>query len=151
MSGRPLVTFDSNVLVYTARAGDPRRIAALELLRMAARGRCVLTLQALGEFFFAATRKGFLPRPIAAVQVRRWMTVFSLPAAASPTAVVAAMDAAMEGRFSYWDALLLATAAEAGCAAVISEDMAEGAALGTIRVVPAFAGSAVNPAARALL
>jgi predicted nucleic acid-binding protein len=62
------------------------------------------------------------------------------------------MDAAAEGRFSYRDALLLATAAEAGCAAAISEDMGDGAALGPIRVVPAFAGDGgVNPAARALL
>ena len=151
MSRRPLVTFDSNVLVYTAQVGDPRRIAALELLRMAARGPCVLTVQALGDFFFAATRKRLLPPPIAAAQVRRWMTALPPPVAASATAVVAAMDAAAEGRFSYWDALLLATAAEAGCAAAISEDMAEGAALGTIRVVPAFAGGEVNAAARALL
>lgn len=151
MSHRPLVTFDSNVLVYTAQAGDPRRAAALELLRLAARGRCVLTVQALGEFFFATTRKGLLTRPVAAAQVRRWLTVFPAPAAASSTAVVAAMDAAAEGRFSYWDALLLATAAEAGCAAVISEDMADGAALGSIRVVPAFTGGGVSPAARTLL
>jgi len=124
----------------------------VELLRLAAGGRCVLTVQALGEFFFAATRKRLLARPVAAAQVRRWMTVFPSPAAASATAVVAAMDAATEGRFSYWDALLLATAAEAGCAAAISEDMADGAALGSIRVVPAFAGDGgVNPAARALL
>ena len=150
MSHRPLVTFDNDVLVCTARAGDPRRIAALELLRIAARGRCVLTVQALGEFFFAATRRGYLPRPTAAAQARRWMTVFPTPAAASATAVVAAMDAAAEGRFSYWDALLLATAAEAGCAAAISEDMGAGA-LGTIRVVPSFAEDGVNPAARALL
>ncbi len=51
----------------------------------------------------------------------------------------------------YWDALLLATAAEAGCAAAIPDDMADGAALGTIRVVPAFAGGQVSAAARALL
>jgi predicted nucleic acid-binding protein len=58
----------------------------------------------------------------------------------------------MEGRFSYWDAPLLATAAEAGCAAAISEGMGDGAALGAIGVVPAFAGDGgVNPAARALL
>jgi predicted nucleic acid-binding protein len=61
------------------------------------------------------------------------------------------MDAAAEGRFSYRDALPLATAAEAGCAAAMSGDMAEGAALGSIRVVPAFAAGGVNPAARALL
>ncbi len=152
MSPRPPVTFDSNVLVCTAQVGDPRRIAALELLRMAAGGRCVLTTQALGEFFFATTRKGLLPHRIAIAQVRRWMTAFPSPATASASAVAAAMDAAAEGRFSYWDALLLATAAEAGCTAAISEDMGEGAALGTIRVVPAFAGGGdVHPAARALL
>lgn len=151
MSRRPLVTFDSNGLVCTAQAGDPRRTAALELLRMAARGRCMLTVQALGEFFFAATRKRLLARPVAAAQVRRWLAVFPSPAAASATAAVAAMDAAAEGRFSYWDALLLATAAEAGCAAAISDDMADGAALGSIRVVPAFVGGGVSPAARALL
>lgn len=152
MSPPPLVTFDSKVLVYAAQAGDPRQEAALELLRLATGGRCVLTLQAFGEFFFAATRKRFATRPAAAAQVRRWLTLFPSPAAASPTAVVAAMDAAAEGRFSYWDALLLATAAEAGCTAAISEDMADGAALGTIRVVPAFTGDGgVNPAARAVL
>ncbi len=62
------------------------------------------------------------------------------------------MDAPAEGRFSYRDALLLATAAEAGCAAAISVDLVDGAALGPLRVVPAFAGDGgVNPAARALL
>jgi len=153
MSHRPpLVTFDSNVLVHAAQAGDPRREAALELLQLAAGGRCVLTLQALGEFFFAATRKGLATRPAAAAQVRRWLTVFPSPLAASATAVVAAMDAVAEGRFSYGDALLLATAAEAGCAAAISEDMGDGAALGSIRVVRAFAGDGgANPDARALL
>lgn len=148
---RQLVTFDSNILVYTAQAGDPRQIAALELLRLAAGGPCVLTLQALGEFFFAVARKGLTTRPAAAAQVRRWITLFPAPLAASATAVATAMDASAEGRFSYWDALLLATAAEAGCAAAISEDMADGAALGSIRVVSAFAGGTINPAARALL
>lgn len=148
---RPPVTFDSSILVYTAQAGDPRQTAALELLRSAAGGSCVLTLQALGEFFFVATRKGLATRPAAAAQVRRWLAVFPSPAAASATAVVAAMDASAEGRFSYWDALLLATAAQAGCAAAISEDMADGAALGSIRVVRAFSGGGVSAAAQALL
>ena len=152
MSGPPpRVTFDSNVLVYAAQAGDPRQEAALELLRLAAGGHCVLTLQALGEFFFAATRKGLATRPEAAAQARRWITLFPSPAAASASAVLAAMDAVAAGRFAYWDALLLATAAEAGCTAAISENVAEGAALGSIRVVPAFAGHGVNPTARALL
>ena len=151
MSRRPLVTLDSNILVYTAQAGDPRQTAALDLLGAAAGGPCVLSLQALGEFFFAATRKGLLTRPTAAAQVRRWLTVFPSPVAASPSAVVAAMDAAAEGRFAYWDALLLATAAEAGCVAAISENMADGAALGAIRVVRAFTDGGISAAARAVL
>ncbi len=147
----PLVTFDSNVLVHAAQAGDPRQAAALELLRLAAGGSCVLTLQALREFFFVVTRKGRATRPAAVAQVRRWTTVFPSPLAATAAASGTAMDASVAGRFSYRDALLLATAAEAGCAAAISEDMAGGAALGSIRVVPAFAGGGVSAAARALL
>ena len=57
----------------------------------------------------------------------------------------------MEGRFSYWDALLLATAAGAGCTSAISGDMAGDVTLGSIRVVEAFAGGGVSAAARALL
>ena len=57
----------------------------------------------------------------------------------------------MEGRFSYWDALLLATAAEAGCNTAISGDLAGDVTLGSIRVVKAFAGGGVSAAARALL
>jgi predicted nucleic acid-binding protein len=151
MSRPSLVTLDSNILVYAVQAGDPRQFAALELLRLAAGGSCVLTLQALGEFFFAATRKGMATRSAAAAQVRRWSILFPSPVAASATALEAAMNASVEGRFSYWDALLLATAAEAGCGAAISEDMAAGAVLGSIRVVPAFADGGVSPAARALL
>jgi predicted nucleic acid-binding protein len=113
---------------------------------------CVLTLQALGEFYAACTRKGFATRAEAAAQVRRWLDLFPGAAAATAGAVEAALAAAATGRFGYWDALLLATAAEAGCAAVISEDMAPGAMLGDVRVVPAFAGGAApSPEALAVL
>ena len=61
------------------------------------------------------------------------------------------MDASVEGRFSYRDALLLATAAGAGCTSAISEDMAGDVTLGSIRVAKAFAGGGVSAAARALL
>lgn len=147
----PLITLDSNILVHAAQAGDSRQVAALELLGLAAGGSCVLTMQALGEFYFVATRKGLATRTAAAAQVRRWMVVFPEPAAASTAAVAAAMDASAEGRFSCWDASLLATAVEPGCAVAASGNMADGAALGSIRVVPAVAEGGINPAARTLL
>ncbi len=98
-----------------------------------------------------ATRKGLATRQAAAAQARRWLVVFPSPLAASAAAFGAAMDASVEGRFPCRDAPLLATAAEGGCAAAISEDMADGATLGSVRVVPAIAGGGINAAARALL
>ena len=147
----PRFTLDSNVLVCVFDGGDRRREAAEEILARAARRPCVLTAQSLGEFFFATTRKGILPRAAAAEQVRRWLVLFPSPAMPTPDCIPFALEAAAAGRLGYWDAMLLATAAAASCAAVISEDMADGATLGTVRVVRAFQGTAVSPAALALL
>ncbi len=147
----PRVTLDTNVLVYCVQADDRRQRPALDLVELTIGGRCVLMLQSLGEFFVAATRKRCLTPNAAAGQVRRWLEVFPRPVPPSPPAVGAAISAAAAGRFAYWDALLLATAAEAGCEAVISEDMAPGATLNGIRVVPAFSGDRVSPEALALL
>ncbi len=62
-----------------------------------------------------------------------------------------ALRAAAEGRACYWDALLVATAAEAGCAAILTEDMADGATLFGVRIVNPFAGDPLSAQAGALL
>jgi predicted nucleic acid-binding protein len=148
---RGAASLDSNALIYTVSAGDPRQFAAQRLVRLAATGGGLLTMQALGEFYHVSPRKGFVTRAEAAAQVRRWLAIFPTPPAPTVAALEAALAASVAGRFAYWDALLLTTAAEAGCAAVISEDMAPGATLGPIRVVPAFAGDAPSPEALAVL
>lgn len=144
-------SFDANVLVYYATAGDPRQALARVMMRQAAERSCILTLQSLGEFFWAATRKRIANRADAAAQVRRWLAIFPPPARASVAAMEAALAASEAGHFAYWDAMLLATAGEAGCTAVISEDMAPGATLGPVRVARAFHDGAVSPDALALL
>ena len=132
-------TLDSNVLIYAADGREvARRECALEIISRAAMRDCVLIPQALAEFCHAVSRKGIMPRTVAAEQVRDWITMFTIAAGASGAAVVAAAEAAMAGRFQFYDALLLATASEAGCTAVISEDMADGAVLDGVRVVAAF-------------
>ena len=40
---------------------------------------------------------------------------------------------------SYWDALLFAAAAEAGCTAIVTEDLSDGELLKGVRVVHPFA------------
>ncbi len=47
--------------------------------------------------------------------------------------------------------MLLAAAGQAECAAAVSEDMAPGAELAGVRVVPAFAGTDPAPETLALL
>ena len=52
------------------------------------------------------------------------------------------MTTAAAGQASYWDALLVATAAEAGCTAILTEDLADGGVLLGMRILNPFAGDA---------
>jgi hypothetical protein len=97
MSRLPLVTIDSDILVYAAQAGDPRQEVALEMLQLAAGGRWRKDTSPTGTHCCS-------PRPRRRVAGRRFRSTWGY-----------------------------------------------GAALGLIRVVPAFAGQGMNPAARALL
>ncbi|MBI3515449.1 MAG: hypothetical protein HY060_15525, partial [Proteobacteria bacterium] len=40
---------------------------------------------------------------------------------------------------AYWDALLIATAGEAGCGVILTEDLGDGATLGTVAIHNPFA------------
>ena len=136
-------SLDANVLVYAAdRRAGPRHERALEILDRASRRDCILTLQALAEFFHATTRKGMVPKADAAAQVRDWGLEFPV-AAADLDALRAALGFAVEGRFAFWDALLLVTAERHGCAVVLSEDMQDGTRLNRLIVLNPFAGEAL--------
>jgi predicted nucleic acid-binding protein len=133
-------SLDANILVYAADlAAGERHERALEILDRAVRRDCVLTLQALAEFFHVTTRKRLVPRTDAAVQVRDWATGFPI-VTAEPGALLAALEFAVDGRFGWWDALLLATAELHGCKVVLSEDMQDGAQLGDVTVLDPFVG-----------
>lgn len=66
-------------------------------------------------------------------------------------AVRAALEEASEARVSYWDGVLLASAAEAGCTTIFSEDMAHGARFGSIAVAIPFGRDGLAPLAKAVL
>jgi predicted nucleic acid-binding protein len=90
-------------------------------------------LQSLSEFYAAVTRKRLLPAPEAAAQVNDWLTIFPV-IAASANAVRIALVEAVSGRASYWDALLIATAAAAGCRLILTEDLADGTSLSGVEI-----------------
>jgi predicted nucleic acid-binding protein len=152
MSASERFTLDTNLLVYAldSEAGARRQLSR-EIIEYAVQLDCWLTLQAVSEFYAAATRKGIVPSTAAAAQASDWLELFPC-AAASGSAVRAALTDAAAGRASYWDALLIATAGEAGCVAILTEDLADGTELRGVRIHHPFAavGGLTDEASRLL-
>ena len=131
-------SLDTNILVYSVdRDAGERHERSRMLLSRAARRDCVLTVQALAEFFHVTTRKNLLPLARASAFVRGWLDVFQV-ASADTTALVDAMDAVEEHRLSFWDAMLWATARQVGCSAILSEDLQDGRRLSGVEIINPF-------------
>ena len=134
-------TLDTNLLVYAIdSAGGARHDAAGQIIQHAVRLDCWLTIQAVCEFYAAVTRKGIVQPPDAAAQAADWLDLFPCTAASEAAARTALANAAV-GRASYWDALLVATASEAGCRVILTEDLVDGADLGGVRIRNPFSAS----------
>ncbi len=137
-------TLDTNILVYAAdaTAGD-RHEQAYELMLRAARRDCILTVQALAEFYSVVTRKGLAGHAEAEAQVRDWRSIFPATAADSD-ALVQAIGLSHSRRLSFWDAMLVTAAAAAGCRYVLSENMHGGGRFAGVTVLSPFAPNALQ-------
>ncbi len=143
------VTIDANIFIYAVDAREPEKQRLAHRLIMGLQKLdCLITLQCAGETYAALTRRLKRAPWEAAQAARNIMTAFDT-CPASATAVERALAEAMAGRFSYWDALLLTAADEAGCKICFSEDMGDGARLGGIEVRNPFAGHRLSPIAEA--
>lgn len=132
------LTFDSNVLLYAVDSlAGARHLAAADLLGRAVSVDCVLVLQSLGEFFSVATRRLGLTPAKAGTAVERWRAVFPVHAASEDT-LVRAIDLVKGHGLSFWDAMLWATAKEAGCRFLLSEDLHDGQTLVGVTVIDPF-------------
>ena len=139
MSASPRLTFDSNILIYAAdRDAGSRHEAAQALVARAAYADCVLTLQALAEFFAVATRKKRVSPASAIAFVDGWQMLFRSVGATSET-LRAAMHAMGDHRIGFWDAMLWAVARDAGCRYLLSENFQSGRALEGVTFVNPFA------------
>jgi len=134
-------TFDTNILIYAVDtdAGDRHRIA-VDLIRRA-RGRdCVVTLQALAELFRTLTAKHRVPAARAALIVQSWRDAVPV-VAADEACLVDAIDAVSGHGLSFWNAMMWATAKQAGCRLLVSEDGHDGLTLGGVTIANPFAES----------
>jgi predicted nucleic acid-binding protein len=131
-------TLDTNILVYSVdRSAGVRHQKSMTIVRRAILAECWLTLQAVSEFYAVVTRKSVMPPADAARLAGYWLDVFP-SVAASADAVRNALASAMGQQASYWDALLVATAAEIGCTAILTEDLDYGGVLHGVRVLNPF-------------
>ena len=98
---------------------------------------CVLTLQALAEFFHAVTRKNKMPVAEAASMVCDWMELFPV-ATADGRNLKEAMRLKEQEGFSFWDAMLIEAARASGVTRLLSEDLQDGRLIGALRVENPF-------------
>jgi predicted nucleic acid-binding protein len=146
-----MLSVDTNIFIYAVDQSEPeKQPLAMEVGRRAQAVGAAIALQVCGEFYSASTRRLKRAPWEAAQASRNLMTAFPT-FNASRTAVERALAEAAAGRFSYWDGLLLASADEAGCTALLSEDMADGLRFGGVEIVNPFAGDRLSDRAVELL
>lgn len=132
------VTFDSNILVYAvdARAG-PKHAVAMDVLGRIAHTSGVLLLQSMGEFFRITTRKLGISISDSRSALASWRAVFPVHASDEASFDLAVTIVA-DHRLSFWDAMIVAAAKEAGCEVLLSEDMQDGQVVAGVRVLNPF-------------
>ena len=130
--------FDTNVLVYTDdRATPSKQRRALEVVAAHRRTKTgVVSQQVLQEYFVAVTRKLHVDAAVA----RRKVELIGEFDVFSPELndVLAAIDLHRLRGISFWDALVVRSAKEAGCSVLLSEDFQHGREIEGIRITNPF-------------
>ena len=130
--------FDTNALIYADDKSAPaKQRHALDLIAEHRRARTgVVSLQVLQEYFVTVTRKLHVDASIA----RRKVELLAEFDVAAPDVVdiLAAIDLHRLHGFSFWDALVLRSAKQAGCSVLFSEDLQDRRELDGVLVVNPF-------------
>ena len=129
--------FDINILVY-AQQTDAKGDRARELF--AAGGK--LSVQVLNEFTAVSRRKQRRDWREIAEAVADVLTMVDPPLALTLDLHNSARALAQDHGLSFYDALIVSAAIEAGCDTLFSEDMQHGRSIGGLAIVNPFVDSA---------
>ncbi len=132
---------DTNVLVYSFDQDNPRkRDLAIGLIAEALeKNRGVISTQVIQEFLNAALRK--FSRPLSHPDAQRYLTVVLEPLCAVFASVELfhrAIEISDRWKYRFYDALIIASALEAGCTILYSEDLPDGQKIGPLRILNPF-------------
>jgi predicted nucleic acid-binding protein len=146
-----LITADTNIFVYAADPGDrlKQEIAWKVIARLKELG-APIALQLIGEYQNVLRRK-FKTDAWRSAESARYLLNSFICFPSSRDAVSLALAQMAAGQLSYWDALMLASAREAGCDVFISEDLQDGARLFGLEIVNPFAATGPSDRVKHLL
>jgi predicted nucleic acid-binding protein len=128
------VFFDTNVVVYAFIESDARSAAADRILSVGG----IVNVQVLNEFVNVARRKHALPWTDIHASLASIRVLCGVPRPLTGTVHEAGVAIAERYRYSIYDALIIAAAADAGCRTLYSEDLAAGQTIKGVRIVNPF-------------
>lgn len=133
------IAFDTDILVYALGLNDVDRAEKARALREAiGPERALIPAQALGELFHVMVGKFRQDRADAARICELLAASATVSAATEATLAEAIRFASAQG-LQVWDALILLTAAQAGCRMLLSEGMQHGFVHHGVTVINPFA------------
>jgi predicted nucleic acid-binding protein len=151
MSGTepPVCFVDTNILVYAMAAGDQVRSPVAQRLieHLMSMNAFRTSTQILQELFVTLTRKG--PRPLGAAAALRYLDQLAAHPVVTPdyALIRQAAELSDSARLSFWDALVVVSAARARAVKLYTEDLQHGRPILGVEIVNPFrpsAGSGVD-------
>jgi predicted nucleic acid-binding protein len=138
-----VVFVDTNILIYAhdRDAGEKRDRAIAKLRELWDSGAGRLSVQVLQEFYVNVTQK--LSTPLARSTAREIVKTYGawIHQPTTVETVIRATEITELARISFWDALIVASAEQAGAEEVFSEDMNDGQAIVGIKIVNPLAAA----------
>lgn len=129
---------DTNVLVYAFDDGEPEKRDRARTLLAAPPAPLVISSQVIVEFYVVVTRK--LATPLAGDDARAAVEqLLRFPVVpVDADLALAAVTTSASVQLSYWDALIIEAARAAGCDLLLTEDLADGSTIRSVRIENPF-------------
>jgi predicted nucleic acid-binding protein len=128
MSGKAF--FDTNVLIYAFATGDARKSTAEQLLQLGG----AISVQVLNEFAAVSQLKLGIGWDEIDKRVEVVKSLTDTAAALTETIHDEARRIARTRKIAFYDALIVASAIEAGCDVLWTEDLQHGSRFGPVQV-----------------
>jgi predicted nucleic acid-binding protein len=133
---------DTNVLIYAydLDAGEKRTIASDLLRRLWSDGTGALSTQVMQEFYVNATTK--IAKPVTPAKARAVISRYAVwkVVMITPDSIIRASEIQERNRLSFWDAMIVTAAADAGATILYTEDLNHGQSIEGVHVLNPFVG-----------